>query len=131
MQRHLEELATKHEILLDTRWIKRTADAYATRETDGNADEVHTPPIRSDITYVTALHEFGHILGSYQDSRRSLVRECWAWLWARENALVWTHRMEREAVKALKLCGAKDSLLRRVIPSPLAPVGCPPRRRGE
>jgi hypothetical protein len=57
------------------------------RERDGGADEVRTSPIRSAISYATALHEIGHILGRYQDSRRSLVRERWAWQWARETLL--------------------------------------------
>ena len=59
----------------------------------GVADEVQIPPIRSDVTYAVALHEIGHNLGRHQNSRRSIVREVWAWRWARTNALIWTPRM--------------------------------------
>jgi hypothetical protein len=102
MRRHVGDLAQRHEILLDTRRIKRTADAYALREADGASDEVQMPPIRSELTYATALHEIGHILGRHQSSRLQMVRERWAWEWARRNALVWTPRMERSAVEALR-----------------------------
>src|SRR5262245_31749107 len=38
----------------------------------------------------------GHIKGRYQNRRHSLmVRERWAWQWARDNALIWTPRMEQ------------------------------------
>ena len=97
MRQHAETLAATHDIRLDVRWVTRTAKAYAIREADGAADEVNTPPIRSAITYATALHELGHILGRYQNSRRQLVRERWAWQWARDNALIWTPTMEKVA----------------------------------
>jgi len=70
MQRHIDELAARHEILLDTRRVKRTERAYALRAAEfPAADEVQTPPIRSAVTYAVALHEIGHILGRYQTSR--------------------------------------------------------------
>jgi antirestriction protein ArdC len=102
MRQHVESLAAEHNILLDMHWVKRTDRAYALRERDGASDEVQTPPIRSAITYATALHEIGHILGRHQNSRRSLVRERWAWQWARENAIVWTAAMERCAIQSLR-----------------------------
>jgi hypothetical protein len=106
MQRHVTDLVAKHDIYFETRWIRRAADAYAIREADGAADEIHTPPIRSATTYATALHEIGHILGRYQTSRNSITRERWAWQWARDNALVWTKAMERHAIQALAACSA-------------------------
>ena len=30
----------------------------------GGNDEIQTPPIKGEITYATALHEIGHILGA-------------------------------------------------------------------
>jgi antirestriction protein ArdC len=101
MPRHIEELATAHEIMVDTRWVKRADKAYAWREVDGGTNEIQIPPIRSAISYATALHEIGHILGRHQNSRRSLVRERWAWRWARANAIEWTPVMERCAVQSL------------------------------
>jgi Phage integrase family len=64
-------------------------------------ENVFIPPIRSELSYATALHEIGHIFGRYQRSRSVMVRERWAWEWARANALVWTPRMERSARAAL------------------------------
>jgi len=104
MRRHVEALASEHEILVDTRRVKRADRAYALREADGGSNEVQIPPIRSAITYVTALHEIGHILGPHQSSRSSLVRERWAWRWARENAIVWTSGMQRTAARELAYC---------------------------
>jgi hypothetical protein len=94
MQRHAEQLCFEHQIVWN-RNLKRRA--YALRE----IEEIHTPPIRSPISYATVLHEIGHILGRHQTSRRVMVRETWAWNWARPNAIVWTPAMERSATKAL------------------------------
>lgn len=97
MRGHVQSLAQQHQILVWANRVRRTADAFAVPD----MEEVHIPPIRSAITYATALHEIGHLLGKHQRSHRSLVREEWAWRWARENALVWTPAMERFATNAL------------------------------
>lgn len=101
MREHVENLAAAHGIRLCTQFVKRSDRAYALREAGGAADEVHTAPIRSAITYATALHEIGHILGRYQSSRRPIVREVWAWRWAQANALKWTPTMEKVSQDAL------------------------------
>jgi hypothetical protein len=54
------------------------------------------------VTYAVALHEIGHIKGRHQDSRRCIVRERWAWDWAKRNAFVWTPRMARCAAESLQ-----------------------------
>jgi hypothetical protein len=59
--------------------------------------EIEVPPIRSSRSYATALHEIGHILGRHQLSEVILVRERWAWEWARRHALKCTPAMERHA----------------------------------
>jgi len=61
------------------------------------APEIWIRPVRSPRAYAVALHEIGHILGRYQLSRATLVRERWAWRWARRNALQWTPAMQRHA----------------------------------
>jgi antirestriction protein ArdC len=64
-------------------------------EETGELLEVHILPVQGQESYAIALHELGHIFGRYQRSARVIVRERWAWRWARENALMWTPAMER------------------------------------
>jgi hypothetical protein len=64
-------------------------------------DEIWIAPIRSAISYAVALHEIGHILGRHQSSCKVLVRERWAWQWARQNAQMWTPAMEQHASKSM------------------------------
>jgi len=99
MRQHIEQLVSTHDIRISP--VRRPHSAFAIREADGGADEIAIAPVRSEITYAIALHEIGHIRGRYQRGRRSVTREWWAWQWARENALVWTTRMERCAQKSL------------------------------
>jgi len=101
MRQHIESLCVQHEIMWDTKWVKDPNEAYSLRERDGGADEIQTPPITDEITYATALHEIGHILGCYQGSKNQMTRERWAWEWARRNALIWTPVMERDATRSL------------------------------
>jgi hypothetical protein len=56
----------------------------------------------SAISYATALHEIGHDRGRHQSSCDQMVRERWAWEWARRNALDWTPAMGHHAVKWLE-----------------------------
>jgi hypothetical protein len=78
-------------------WCKRPTQSYALQQ----GDEICIAPVRSAVSYCTALHEIGHIRGRYQISPRVMVRERAAWAWARSNALVWTPIMERSAQKSL------------------------------
>jgi hypothetical protein len=73
MQQHIIGLCSKHEITYT--WCRRPSQAWAARE----IEEICIPPIKSPISYATALHEIGHILGRYQQSSDSMVRERWAW----------------------------------------------------
>lgn len=94
MKRHFLEICGEE---IDVRWCKRPDRAYALRE----CSEVTVAPIKSVISYATAMHELGHIFGRHQGSKRVFVREDWAWRWARANALCWTERMERHAQDSL------------------------------
>ena len=101
MAQHIANLAAAHDIRVTLQRSSR--NAWAIREGDGAADEIIIPPVRSEITYTVALHEIGHILGRYQRSRYRMIRERWAWQWARENALTWTPRIEHfAAIRWLK-----------------------------
>src|SRR5262245_45929361 len=86
---HVGALCDKHDISLE--WNKR-GDAW------GGLDlmTISIPPIKSPVTYGIALHEIGHILGRHQTSKVRLVRERWAWAWAKQHALIWTPGMERK-----------------------------------
>lgn len=109
MRQHIERLTSTHEINVIP--IRGLHSAHAIRERDGGSDEIAIAPVRSEISYAIALHEIGHIRGRYQDSRRSMTRERWAWQWARENALVWTARMERDARYSLKIASRRPFMI--------------------
>ena len=64
--------------------------------------EIWIRPLKSPRAYATAMHEIGPILGRYQMKRSVMVRERWAWRWARRNALQWTPAMEQYAERRLK-----------------------------
>jgi len=96
MRQHVGNLCKKHDISLQA--VDRGRKAYAIPE----FEEIGIPLIRSAISYATAMHEIGHILGQNQGSRSVMVRERRAWQWARSNSLIWTPAMERSALKALE-----------------------------
>lgn len=95
MHEHVMTICRTRDIVVT--WCDRPNRAIAMRE----FDEVSIPRIRSVTSYATALHEMGHLFGRHQQSERTLVRERWAWVWARKNALIWTDSMERYACTSL------------------------------
>jgi hypothetical protein len=106
MRRHVEKLLaglSRADDYVEVRWIDRPTRAHASLE----AGVITVPRIRSAISYATALHEVGHFLGRHQRSRSRLVRERWAWVWARRNARVWTPPMERHARESLDWYAAR------------------------
>jgi hypothetical protein len=118
MQQHIEQLCHENDIWWKP-WLKRSDKAYAISIEDSerwNIREILTAPIRSTISYATALHEIGHYLGRYQRRRyRTVTREAWAWEWARQNALVWTPGMERCATNAVARYRAREHANRRAV----------------
>jgi len=101
MHRHVMALLERYNIIYS--WCRRPKDARAVFYTAAGEEfhEVWIMPIRSAISYATALHEIGHILGRHQRSPDTLVRERWAWRWAKENALIWTPAMEKHCSVSL------------------------------
>ena len=79
---------------IGVRWCKRIHQSKAMYD----FEEIVIAPIRSAISYAVALHEIGHILGRRQHSKSVLVRERFAWQWARGAARTWTPAMERRAM---------------------------------
>jgi hypothetical protein len=63
--------------------------------------EIHIPDIRSIVSYTTALHEIGHLMGRYRASKLVMVRERDAWRWAKAHALQWDARMDKQAADCL------------------------------
>ena len=103
MRRHFLELCQAQGPDFSVYWCKRLSQAYAVRE----AEEITIAPILSAVSYATALHELGHLKGRYQNSPLVIVRERWAWRWARSASLIWTPAMERCATDSLASYAAK------------------------
>jgi hypothetical protein len=97
MRQHVADLLERHEIIF-TWECRNPMKAWAAPE----AREVSIPAIKSAISYATALHEIGHILGRHQDSISTMVAERWAWRWAQKNALIWTSQMETNKIVSLQ-----------------------------
>jgi antirestriction protein ArdC len=89
MQRHIASLCEATEILVSY-GAQKAWGSYQLRE-------IYVPHVKSARSYATALHEIGHILGRHQTSEVVLVRERWAWEWARRNAIEWTSVMQRHS----------------------------------
>jgi hypothetical protein len=94
MHQHVLDLCDKHGITIYA-WCRRTSQCHALTD----RDEIRIVPIESSISYASALR---HLRGRHQRSSSTLVRERWAWEWARANALIWTQGMENNARKAVK-----------------------------
>ena len=60
-------------------------------------------PIKSTITYITALHELGHFLSKRSlTTKDDLASEAYAWQWAQKTAILWTPVAERHKNTCLK-----------------------------
>jgi hypothetical protein len=90
MRRHIAGLLKDHHIP-----HRRTPSGEPGARAGGR--EVHNIlPVKDEVSYATALHEIGHLLGGDQESRFVVVYERGAWDWAEQNALDWTPAMENE-----------------------------------
>ena len=97
LERHFLSLCADEEAAIQ--WCDRPSKALAV--SDGEFELICAPRIKSAISYAVAMHELGQIKGRYQRSRHQIVRERWAWEWAKRNAMVWTPRMERYAIASM------------------------------
>jgi hypothetical protein len=83
---HVHSIAERRGIVVTV--AKRSnIRAHAERAHNGEPPKIKIPPIRSLISYYTALHELGHLLGRGRSGNR-LTREAAAWRWAIRNAKV-------------------------------------------
>jgi len=113
MRCHVLNIAAEADLTVS--WCRRPTQAWAARE----IEEIQIALIRSEVSYSTALHELGHILGRHQRSRQLMVRERWAWEWARTIALAWTDRMAKNRGESLRIAAqtaAAGVRLRKALP---------------
>ena len=101
MHQHVISLCHQHGVAYT--WCRRPTSSWAWFD----GEEVCIAPIKSPISYAVALHEIGHVLGRYQQSKDLMVRERWAWQWARRNALMWKPIMDRHAEVSLSFAGSR------------------------
>lgn len=99
MALHFMQMAAVHRVNVKFTLNEAGNGGYlANRETK----TVTTRPIQNTGYYVSGLHEMGHLLGDCQGPGNStLTREWKAWVWAKENAIVWTDTAERVMKNAL------------------------------
>jgi hypothetical protein len=114
MAEHITDLCEAHKITVESH--SSGGRAYKRKRI------IYIRPVRSAITYATALHEIGHILGPWQSLQR-LFSEAGAWVWAKENARVWTPPMQRDMEKSLDSYAewALDKRARKVCNAPTLP----------
>ena len=106
MALHIQELCATNGITVKYQSLEEETPRYWARPT---AKMIQIRPTKNTGYYVSALHELGHILGERQMQRnRLLTRELYAWIWAREQALVWTETAERIMRRAMDSYGWTD-----------------------
>jgi hypothetical protein len=103
MALHIQELCAEHGITVRYQSLSDSNPRYYARPSDRL---IQIRPTKNTGYYVSALHELGHILGRFQSWEKSrLTRELWAWVWARQNALVWTETADRIMRQAMDSYG--------------------------
>ena len=99
MALHIQELCATNGIQVKYQSLDEETPRYWARPA---SKLIQIRPTKNTGYYVSALHEIGHILGERQMQRnRILTKELYAWIWARENALVWTDTAERIMRRAM------------------------------
>lgn len=81
MQDHVAQLCQRHSIRMQTR-ISPGGRAWAKVRT------VKIKPVKSQTTYIVALHEIAHIVYPLARHGDRLLKEAAAWKWAIENSVV-------------------------------------------
>lgn len=104
MALHVQELCAKHNISVEYQSLSEEVPRYWARPSDRR---ICIRPTKNTGYYVSALHEIGHIVGKFQDRSR-LTAELWAWVWARQNAIVWTETAECIMERAMDSYGWGD-----------------------
>ena len=87
LMNHVEVICRDNNILM-SRHNGRTSRAFRNYKGTGR-NKISVKRINTYLTYAVAMHELGHLLGPYQRSHDILERETGAWMWAKDNAIVW------------------------------------------
>lgn len=86
---HIDYILAENDLEV-AKWLK-----YPGRNTtDLDGDDIRIATIKCEESYCSALHEFGHIFEKTKD-------EYIAWRWAKENAYIWTSKMQSVAEQCL------------------------------
>lgn len=97
MRAHIFELCSDNYI--DIHWIK----PYQKAEALFDERIIHVYPVKSTISYITCLHEIGHLV-DYRSRTTSdvLTSEACAWRWAQREALFWNVTARNHADMCLR-----------------------------
>ena len=98
MALHVQEICALNDIKVRYQSMDEIEPRYWANQ---NKREIQIRPTKNTGYYVSALHEIGHIIGDNQDLDR-LGQELWAWIYARQTALVWTPTAERIMQDSMK-----------------------------
>lgn len=98
MALHVQEICALNDIKVRYQSMDEVEPRYWANP---NKREIQIRPTKNTGYYVSALHEIGHIIGDNQDLDR-LGQELWAWIYARQTALVWTPTAERIMQDSMK-----------------------------
>jgi len=103
MAMHVQELCAAHGITVKYQSLNDEVPRYYAQP---QSRVIQIRPTKNTGYYVSALHEIGHIIGERQGpSISTLTKELYAWIWARQNALVWTDTAERIMRRAMDSYG--------------------------
>lgn len=106
MALHVQGLCAAHGITVK---YQSLADEVPRYYAQPQSRVIQIRPTKNTGYYVSALHEIGHIVGERQGRNIStLTKELYAWIWARQNALVWTDTAERIMRRAMDSYGWTD-----------------------
>jgi hypothetical protein len=93
---HVAMLALEHQVTV-------TEKTGTSGRAWGRSRQIRIAPVRGPVSYAVALHELGHVIAPCASGRRypRLQKELRAWLWAREHAIEWTDRMDKEMQRSI------------------------------
>ena len=101
---HVQEICALNNIKVNYQSMDDTEPRYWANP---RKREIQIRPTKNTGYYVSALHEIGHIIGDNQDLDR-VGQELWAWIYAKETAMVWTPTAEKIMRQSMDSYGWKQ-----------------------